>query len=429
MKKTVVIGSGFSGLTAASYLSNNNHSVRLLESSPKPGGRAYSFADKETGIVIDNGQHILMGCYKETLAFLKLIGADNNLIRQKTLSLNFIKENFEINGLCASGLFYPLNLVSAFLNYSAVTFYEKMMLFKLFGKLYVYPDRELGKLSVMEWLKKEKQTDNIIRSFWEILVIGALNADINKVSAKMFADILKEIFFHGNYAASIILPSLGLTDTYCCNALKYIENNNGEIFFSEKVTELVIRGNRVSEIITSERVIKNFDYVISSVPLYSLENILKDNFFLSDLSIDYSSILSIHLFLKKNRFENTFYGLIGSPVQWVFNKGTHLTVVISNADSYIETSKDDIYEMVLKELKKYILLDKSEVITFRVIKEKRATFIPTNDVLNKRPYSGTPYENFFLAGDWLNTGLPATIEGAVKSGKLAAQAIMGYPLT
>ena len=90
MKKTIIIGSGFAGLTAASYLSNNNYKVQILESSPKPGGRAYSFRDRETDAVIDNGQHILMGCYKETLNFLKLIGADKNLTRQQSLSLKFL---------------------------------------------------------------------------------------------------------------------------------------------------------------------------------------------------------------------------------------------------------------------------------------------------------------------------------------------------
>ncbi len=426
MKKTVVIGSGFAGLSAASYLSNNNHKVQILESSPKPGGRAYSFEDKETGIVIDNGQHILMGCYKETLDFLKLVCADKNLIRQQSLSIKFVKENFEMCELKASHLFYPLNLLLAFFSYSAVSSKDKLMLLKFFGKLYFYSDDELKNLSLMDWLRKEEQTENLIKSFWEILAIGALNADINKASAKIFADILKEIFFRGNRAASIILPSVGLTETYCCDAIKFIENNNGEIFFSEQVTDLVIKENQVVEIKTTDRVIKDFDYVISAVPIYSLKNIIQNNSFLNEFTPDYSSILTVHIFLKENRFENTFYGLIGSPVQWVFNKGTHLTIVISNADAYMESSKEEIFEMVLHELKKYILLDKNEVESFKVIKEKRATFIPSNDILDKRPGTITPYKNLFLAGDWTNTGLPATIEGAVKSGKVAADALLSF---
>jgi squalene-associated FAD-dependent desaturase len=424
MKKTVVIGSGFAGLTAASYLSNNNHKVQVLEASPKPGGRAYSFKDKQSDVDIDNGQHILMGCYKETLEFLKLIGADSNLIRQKNLSIKFVKKNFEICELSASHLFYPLNLLNAVLNYSAISFYEKVLFLKFFGKLYFYSDNELKYLSVIEWLRKEKQSDNLIKAFWEILVIGALNADISKVSAKIFADILKEIFFRGNDAASIILPSMGLSSTYCCDALEFIENRNGEVSFSELVTDLVINDNQVVEIITSARVIKDFDFVVSAVPLYSLKKFLNGNNFLNNLSLDYSSILTVHLFLKKNRFENTFYGLIGSPVQWVFNKGTHLTIVISNADVYMETSKEKIYDMVLNELKEYILLGKDEVESYNVIKEKRATFIPSNNILDRRPGSITPYKNLFLAGDWTDTGLPATIEGAVKSGNIAVRAVL-----
>jgi squalene-associated FAD-dependent desaturase len=426
MKKTVVIGSGFAGLTAATYLSNNNHKVRLLEASPKPGGRAYSFKDNDTSCIIDNGQHILMGCYKETLEFLKLVSADINLIRQRNLLITFVKENFTLYDLNASCFFYPLNLLNAFLNYSAVSFYEKILFLKFFGKLYFYSDEELKKLSVIEWLRKENQTENLIMSFWEILAIGALNSDINKASAKIFADIIKEIFFRGNKAATIILPSTGLTETYCCDALRFIESRLGEISFSEQVTGLEIKDDRIVGIITPDKIIKDFDFVISAVPLYSLIKILGNDNFLNDLSFNYSSILTAHLFLKKNRFENTFYGLIGSPVQWVFNKGTHLTVVISNADVYMENSKEEIFEMVLGELKKYILLEKNEVTSYTIIKEKRATFIPSNDILDKRPGSVTPFKNFFLAGDWVNTGLPATIEGAVKSGKTAAEYVINF---
>jgi uncharacterized protein with NAD-binding domain and iron-sulfur cluster len=112
-----------------------------------------------------------------------------------------------------------------------------------------------------------------------------------------------------------------------------------------------------------------------------------------------------------------------SPVHWIFNKGSHLSVVISNADSIIENTSEEIFEIIIGELNKYIGLDKKEIISYKIIKEKRAAFIPSNDIVNKRPSTNTLFQNFFLAGDWTNTGLPATIESAVKSGKLAAEAV------
>jgi zeta-carotene desaturase len=216
---------------------------------------------------------------------------------------------------------------------------------------------------------------------------------------------------------------LGLSETYCDNALSFISRNNGNISLSESVIKLTFQDNVIKEIMTSKRVISDFDCVISALPLYALKKVINDNNFLSDFELEYSSILTVHLFLKENRFENTFYGLIDSPVQWVFNKGSHFTVVMSNADKFIDTSKEDTLDLILSELKKYILLDRSEITTYRIIKEKRAAFVPSNNILDKRPPAPTPFKNFFLAGDWTNTGLPATIEGAVKSGRIAAEAV------
>jgi squalene-associated FAD-dependent desaturase len=423
MKKIVVIGGGLAGLSAASFLSNSGFKIELLEASPKLGGRAYSFVDNENNAVIDNGQHILMGCYYETLNFFKLIGSEENLSKQSHLSVNFIKQHFELYPLLASGSFYPFNLLSAVLNYSAISFYEKVMFIKFFSKIYLYSEKDLKKLTVFEWLLKEKQTDNLIKSFWEILAVSALNTDIKKASAYLFASVLKKIFFRGNAASTIILPSLGLSETYCDDALSFISRNNGNISLSESVIKLSYQDSVIKEIKTSKRVITDFDYVISALPLYALKKVIDENNFLSDFELEYSSILTIHLFLKENRFTNTFYGLIDSPVQWVFNKGTHLTVVISNADKFMDVSQEEIMELVVNELKKYILLERRELSTYKIIKEKRAAFIPSNEILDKRPSVYTPFKNMFLAGDWTDTGLPATIESAVKSGRLAAETV------
>jgi protoporphyrinogen oxidase len=289
--------------------------------------------------------------------------------------------------------------------------------------LYLYTENELKRLTVIEWLLKEKQTKNLIKSFWEILAIAALNTDIKKASANIFATVLKEIFFRGNKASVIILPLFGLTESYCDDTFRFISGKEGSISFSEPVIGLNAQDNVIKEIVTTKRVISDFDYIITAIPLFALKKIVTENNFLPGLEFEYSSILTAHLFLKENRFGNTFYGLLDSPVQWVFNKGTHLTVVISNVDKIIDASKEEIIELILSELKKYIHLERSEINTYKIIKEKRAAFIPSNDILDKRPSAYTPFKNLFLAGDWTDTGLPATIESAVKSGRLAADAL------
>ncbi len=251
-----------------------------------------------------------------------------------------------------------------------------------------------------------------------------LNTSIKKASALAFKHILVEIFFRGNKAATIILPKKGLTQTYCNSAKSFIEERGGKVITNEQVNEFRKEGDRIVAIGTNQRMIKDFRYVISAIPHYGLKRISPGENLLPDPGFEYSSILTIHIWLKKNKFDSTFYGLIDSNIHWIFNHGTHLTLVRSDADELIEKSKEEIFEIVKNELFKYCFIEKEDILDYRIIKEKRATFIPSNDILYKRPGVETHYSNFFLAGDWINTGLPSTIESAVKSGRMAAEFIV-----
>ncbi len=424
MNKCIVIGGGFAGLTTAAYLANKNIKVDLFEAAPKLGGRAYSFLAKDGSTVIDNGQHILMGCYTETLRFMKMIGASDNLIYQPALEINFLKENFELLKLKAASLPFPFNLILGILNYKAISVKQRLKVLQFFFKLLTYSEQELNKLSVYELLSKEKQNGIICKSLWEIISIGALNTSIKKASAKVFSDILKEIFLKGTFASSIIIPKYGLSETYCHNARSFIENNEGRIFLSKTVTDLTIRNNRILEVKTDDESFTEFDCVISAVPYHSLQKLTSVFYLEKKPELRYSTILSVHLWLSHNPLKENFYGLINSPVHWIFNKKSHLTIVISDADYLNEKTKEEILFLVAKELKKYIKLDLDDIIDFQVIKEKRATFIPSENTLHSRPSVITGLDNFFIAGDWINTGLPSTIESAVKSGRMAADAVL-----
>ena len=423
MKKCLVLGGGFAGLTSAVYLSKAGYKIELIEASPKLGGRAYSFKDTETNTIIDNGQHILMGCYKETLNFLKLINAAANLEFQKHLKVNFVKEDFRLYPLEAKGIFYPLNLALGILSYNALCVSERLRLILLFLKLPLIPSKDLKNLTVYEWLEGEKQAENIRKAFWEILCVGALNTSIRKASAITFVDILKKIFFRGSKSATIILPAKGLSETYCINAQKFIEQNNGIISFSEKVDSLLFDSDKLVKIKTSKRIIEEFDFVISALPLSAFEKVVNNIRVFTDLNLTYSSILTLHIWLKENRLNRNFYGLINSRIHWVFNHISHITLVISDANDLIELSKEELIEIAGNELSKFMNIPQDEIISYKIIKEKRATFIPLNNILGQRPPSVTKFSNFYLAGDWIETGLPSTIESAVKSGRIAADLI------
>ncbi len=470
MKKCLVIGGGFAGLSASVHLSNAGYQVELIEAAPKLGGRAYSFIHKPTNTLIDNGQHIMMGCYKETLKFLVLINALDKIEIQEKFSLKFLYPSFELHELKASSLFYPFNLVSAILNYSAISLRERLSILRFFLKLPFFAKRDLSKMSVDDLLTKENQNENVKEAFWEIICVGALNTNLNKASAKVFVDILKEIFLKGNFGSKIILPKASLSEMYCLPAKQFIEARGGKIFLSERVEEVKLEKKRAVEVRTDQRNITDFDFVISAVPFYAaqkflsflklktVETVIKrnrdsilhgisqrdgkpnpvengkrnenDNGFnrFQIFNPQYSSILNLHVWLaeakKENKYGNNFYALIGSKLHWIFSHDTHLTCVISDADYLMSLSDDEIMNMIYSELEMYLNITKHDIKDYFIIKEKRATFIPSNEILNNRPNSEIEVKNLFLAGDWVNTGLPSTIESAVKSGRVAAELVV-----
>jgi len=182
------------------------------------------------------------------------------------------------------------------------------------------------------------------------------------------------------------------------------------------VTELASSENEIKKIITNKRTITDFDFIISAVPPYSLQKIKMNNYIFGNDSFDYSTILNIHLWMGKNHLDKNFYALIDSPVHWVFNKGSYLNLVISNANKFNDMDNEQILNIALAELEKYLLITPEEITHSKIIKEKRATFLPSLKSAKNRSNSKTILKNFFLAGDWTNTGLPSTIESAIKSG-------------
>ncbi|MEW6194681.1 MAG: hydroxysqualene dehydroxylase HpnE [Bacteroidota bacterium] len=426
MKKCIVIGGGFAGLSSAVYLSKQNIKVKLIEASPKLGGRAYSLTNNQFNDVYDNGQHILMGCYTNTLDFLNIIGADHLLDVQDSLNICFVKKSGEIFKLNAPRRFYPLNLLWAMLNYKAIPLKARLKIIDFFLDLMCCVPEDIQNFTVTEWLKMKKQDEDTIKSFWEILVVGALNTSPEKAAAAVFVDILQEIFLNGSSNASIILPKVGLSELFTKPSAQYIEDKSGQISCSEKLIRFELANNRVVKVITNKSVYEDFDYVISAIPSNSLERILDDQSISSMIpSFNYSTILNVHLWLKENPFTEKFYGLIDSKIHWVFNHRQHISITISNADSYNDMDNTKILKEIYSDLEIFFPIFKSNFIAdSMILKERHATFIPDIKSSYERKKINFNFENLFVAGDWTNTELPSTIESAVLSGKISAQSVI-----
>lgn len=424
----VIIGGGLSGLSAAAFLTEKGKRVLVLEAAQHTGGRARSFADLHFTGPIDNGQHIMMGCYKETFHFLKLIGSYHKLDFQPSLSVPFILPDQTIEYLKADGTLYPFNLLSGFLRFRLLSLKDRFRILRLFSSLLFIRKYSTAGLTVYQWLRNHGQSEQLITSFWEILCIGALNVSPVKAPAELFITILKRMFLTGNRSSAIVLPGTDLSNLFCSDASEYICSNGGAIEFSARVLRLEREGDHIRRIIlNNNNVISGFRQVICAIPPYSLSRITGG--ILNDIpEFGYSPIVSLHIALNRpcTWLKENFYALMGSPVHWVFNHDSYISTVTSGADEWKELSASEIQEIVITELCKYIPgFSTEDIMNIRVIREKRATVIFDNETSASRPGAVTDIKNLFLAGDWTNTGLPATIEGAVKSGRIAAQSVTG----
>ncbi len=419
MAKVVVIGGGFAGLSAAVYLTKNGHSLRLFEASPKLGGRAYSFYYEKEKTIVDNGQHILMGCYLFTLEFLETIKALDTIKIQPNLKINFASRKSTKYKLDTGEVTYPFNILAALKDYQALSNSDKISITKLFLKIAVCNPKHHSDKTTKEFLEENNQSKNAIKSLWEIMHVGTMNCKMEESSAEIFIRVLKQIFFTVNDSTKIILPKVGLSEIYCEQSKKYLEEKSGEIFLSEKLVSIDFNEEEqtVTKIRTSKKVYNDFDYVVLAIPPYQLQNVLPQSIKYSFPEYKYSSILNVHLWVNENIFNEDFYGLIDSKIHWLFNQKDHLTLITSAADELIDLSDDEIMEIVREELPKYFGEFKSSMIrSHLIIKEKRATFKPTVSNTKARKNIQTNINNLFFAGDWTNTGYPSTIEGAVKSG-------------
>ena len=425
MKNVLIIGGGLSGLSAAVNLLNKKLNVILLEASPKLGGRAYSFIEPKTKVSVDNGQHIMMSCYHHTMDYLSKINALDKLSIQERLKVNFVGRGNTNFNLVIPKRLYPLNLLFGFLNFNALSFKERLKVIDFFLDLICCFEEDLRNYSVYDWLKKKKQSDHTIKSLWEILCVGIMNTSVHKASAELFAYVLKEIFLNGSKNFQIVLPKVSLSELFVEPAYQLLKETSAIVKCNEKVIGIQLSENGYN-VKTSSAKYENIDFIISAVPFFALDRILQNsNIPIKQfIRLEYSPILSVHIWLNENIFDKEFYGLIDSDIHWVFNHGSYISIVVSSATNLISLPKAEIIEKIVCELEKFFsMFSRKQILNFQIIKEKRATFIPNVDSVKQREMMKFEMDNFYVAGDWTNTGLPGTIEGAIKSGKICADAV------
>ena len=435
-KRVIIIGGGFSGLAAGVELSERRYVVTLLERRNHLGGRAYSFTDAKTGDTVDNGQHLFMGCYTNTIDFLKRIGCLNKLKFQERAQVDFLDAEKGFDRFDCPPLPAPLHVLGGLFRLKGLTLGDKLRALNL-RRILKSKLNGNGSLTVTELLKKLHQSKRINERFWHPLVVATLNECPDVASAKMLVKVLQEAFGAGREASAIGISSVGLSDLYVEGASQFITERGGEITTLTSVTRLVIEGDKVValELKNGERL--QADYFISAVPpsalLQFLDVEIREKYFRYLEKLKAAPIVSINLWFDKPFIDRQFVGLIGTQIQWLFNKDkisasskntNHLALIISAAHDYVDWTKEELVELALNELH-YLLPQSREasLLHSTIVKEREATISHTIESDSLRPAAQTPINNLILAGDWTDTGLPATIESAVLSGYNAARAI------
>lgn len=433
----VVAGAGLAGLAAAVGLVAAGKKVTLLESTQKGGGRAYSFPHsftKSSGkqFSLDNGQHIMLGCYHQTFKFLERVNSLHLLKIQEKMEVNMTDRYRNSFRLRSGYLPYPLDLLQALLGFDHLSFKQKVSAIAFITKLRFVNPEKLKKITVAEWLRSEGQTNELFSGIWDILCTGAMNSSTDQASAEVFARILKVIFLEGKRNARIVVPGVDLSALFVERAIWYIEAGGGEVRFSEPVQAIEASAGRVRSVITRGGRIEEPEALILAMQAHSLQKIVGIDEFIPGIGgyeMQYSSITSFHLHIENYTLPHDFIALIDSPVQWVFSHGEYISTVTSASTDWESMREEEIVALIKSELNTYLGITDANITSHKMIKEKRATFVCGGENLNHRPGTVTQLKNLFLAGDWTDTGLPATIEGAIQSGHSAAEKVLALKIS
>jgi len=433
--EAIVIGAGFAGLAAATALAEKGVRVLVLEARPAPGGRATAFTDPATGERVDNGQHVLLGCYRDTFRFLDRIGATSHVEVQDRLTVDMIDRNGRSSRLRCPPLPPPLNLLAGVMTWRAIGWRERLAILHV-GRALKARRSSHGE-TVRQWLVRHHQTPRLVEMLWEPLAVAALNESIDAASAEPFERSLTEMLGTSPRDASIALPLKPLDELYVVPARQYLEKRGGEVRTNAPARiQLETRGpgdrGAPPQVIVRQETFTAAT-VICAVPWFALPELFLDPPDSLGATLDAaartaaSPIVTVNLWFDRIVTDHALVGLPGRTMQWVFDKrrvfgeqASHLSLVSSGAERIVSLTNEELIELATREVRGALPAARGAAVRRAVVvREKRATFSVAPGQ-PQRPKTKTPISGLFLAGDWIDTGLPATIEGAVRSGHTAA---------
>lgn len=435
-RHVAVVGGGFAGLAAGVRLARSGARVTLVERRPFLGGRAYSFADPATGDVIDNGPHAFMGAYTETLGFLAEIGTADRLWMQPRLHVALAEPGRGMGFVAAPRVPGPFQAPAALLGYGLLAPADRLRLLAGAVRLVARRPKRLAGETVTRALAAVGQPPVVCARFWDPLAIATLNEVPGAAAAAPFVAVLRRAFFAGARAARFALARVPLSELYTTDARRVIERASGAVRTGVAVATLDVGAGGVEALVLRDGTRLEADAFVLAVPAPALLRVLPPALrdvapFRALAGVATSPIVSVHLWLDRPAgWGGRFLGLLGGHAHWLFACAPARLASVSSGARFWDDASDEaiVAEVVTEACAVLPALGGARVVRSLVVRERHATLSLTPAADAVRPTVDTPLGNLFLAGDWVQTGLPATIESAVASGRRAALRALGAPV-
>jgi hydroxysqualene dehydroxylase len=406
-----VVGAGLAGLAAAVALAASGRRIVLYESSQHAGGRCRSYFDAELGCRIDNGNHLLLSGNRSAMEYLRLIEARHTFESPGEAIFPFVD--------LTSGERWSLRPNRGVLPWWVLCAGRRVPGTRAGDYLTVRRLRETGPdATVADCLDPH---GTLYRRLWQPVAVAALNTAAEAGAARLFWPVLSESLGRGAAACLPLVPREGLSESLIDPALAMLRARGADIRFVARLRGIRFAGDGVRELDFDNGLVDvaENDRVVLAVPATVAARLVPELV----TPDDHAPIVNAHYRIAAPTGAPLFIGLVGGTAEWVFRKSEVVSVTVSAADALVDRPAEELGAVLWRDVAAAYRLPEQPVPPTRIVKERRATFRATPAQLKKRPATKTRWNNLLLAGDYVDTGLPATIEGAIRSGLAAAEAI------
>jgi zeta-carotene desaturase len=441
--KVIVIGGGLAGLSSAVALAEAGFHVRLFESRPHLGGRATSYFLPD-GNHVDNCQHVTMRCCTNLEDFYRRVGVAEKIRFYDELL--FVDRRGRRGKIKCGWLPAPFHFAGSFAAFPSLRWSDKRRIALAMWK--VIRDGAAGVpsgVSMLDWLRQQRQTPAAIERFWRVVLVSALNEKLENTEARYGVEVFSKGFLANRLGFAVGIPCVPLAQLYD-GSRAAIESRGGEVTVRAAVREIVIDDGRAQGVALNAGADASAEFVISAVPHEALLKLLPEAVAHSEpvfrqlRRLGSSPITGVHFWFDRAVMDEPFLTVLDRTTQWIFNKsrlfdaaqggrgpeaGQYLQLVISASYELVARSRQEIIDLCLGEAREILPRARdAHLVRAAVVKETQATFSPVPGCDQWRPKAQSPLRGLYLAGDWTATGWPATMESAVRSGYLAAEAIL-----